>query len=204
MTITSIEPTKDKKMMRVFIDNRYAFSIPSDEYIRSHLYEEEEISEEKLQHIKKNVLVRAAREKAVRFLIARDRSEGEIIQKLIDAGFDRDVANCAAEELKAIGYIDDSRYAMKYIAERIRDKALSKKALRYELERKKISAEIIEQTLSEFETNDEEVALRAARKKFGKYNLDDVKIQQKLLRFLYHRGFSHDIAKKVLNILRNE
>lgn len=204
MTITSIEPSKDKKMMRIFIDNRYAFSIPEEEYIRNHLYEEEELDEEKLLNIKKNVLIHAAREKAVRYLIARDRSEGEIIQKLTDSGFDRDVAASAAEELRAIGYIDDYRYAMRYASERIKDKALSKKALRYELERKKISADIIEKVLSEFETSDEEIALRAARKKFGKYDLDDAKMQQKLLRFLYHRGFSPDICKKVLKIMRSE
>lgn len=203
MTITTVEKSREKGMMRIFIDNRYGFTIPQDDYIRNHLYEEEEITEEKLLHIRQNVLVHAARDRAVRYLIIKDRSEGELIKKLTDSGFDADVAKSAAEALKSIGYLNDNRYAMKYLAERIRTKALSKKALCFELEQKGISHEIIEEAFSEFETDDEEIALRAARKKFGKYDLNDQKVERKVLSFLIHRGFSFEVGKKVLNCMKD-
>ncbi len=204
MTITTVEKTRNKDMMRIFIDNHYAFSIPEEDYIRNHLYEEEEISEEKLHHIRQEVLIHAARERAVRYLIIKDRSEGELVKKLMESGFDSDVARGATEALKAIGYLNDTRYAMKYLSERIRTKALSKKALRFELEHKGIEPNIIEEVLSEFETDDEEVALRAARKKFGKYDLNDPKVEQKVLGFLFHRGFSYEVGKRVLTQLKDE
>lgn len=204
MTITSVEKAREKNMMKIFIDNHYAFTIPHEDYIRNNLYEEEEISEEKLLNIKQNVLVRAAREQAIRYLTMKDRSEFEIIKKLTDSGFDSDIAKSAAEALKGIGYIDDSIYAMKYLSERIRTKALSKKALKFELQQKGIDNEIIETALSEFETDDSEVALRAARKKFGKYDIHDPKVEQKILGFLYHRGFSLDIGKKVVENMKEE
>ena len=204
MTITSVEESKANKMVRIFIDNHYAFAIPQEDYIRNHLYEEGEITAGRLEHIRKDVLVRAAREKGVYYLTIRDRSEGQLLKKLTEVGFDEDIARIAANELKGLGYLNDSRYAMRYLAGRIKTKALSQKALRYELAQKYIPADIIETVFSEFEVDDEEVAFRAARKKFGKYDLDDEKVQGKVLNFLLHRGFSFDIGYKVLKLMKEE
>lgn len=204
MTITSVEKQRDKDMVRVFIDNNYSFSIPEEDYIRNRLYEETEISEEQLLMIRSKVLVHAARERAVRYLTYKDRSEGEILEKLKEAGFDADVARTAADELKTIGYLDDNRYALKYLSERIRNKALSKKSLAFELKNKGIKQEIIDKALSEFEIDDYEVALREARRKFGKYDISDEKTEQKIYRFLLHRGFSYDIVNKVIKLMKQE
>lgn len=204
MIITSVEKAREKNMMRIFIDNHYAFSIPYEDFIRNNLYELQEINDEQLNHIRRNVLVNAARQQAIRYLTIKDRTENELIKKMIDSGFDADVSKSAAEELHVIGYVNDARYAMKYLAERIRNKALSKKALRFELEQKGVSTDIIEHSLAEFETNDEEVALRAARKKFGKYDISDQKVQQKVINFLLHRGFSYEIGKRVINSMKED
>ncbi len=204
MIITSTLPTKNNKMMRIYIDDHFAFSIPKEDYIRLNLYEKEEITEEQIASIRHDVLLRAAREKAVRYLLSRDRSESEIIEKLMNAGFDEDIARDAASDLKTIGYIDDNRYARKYIADRLKNKAMSRKAMRFELERKGISVQIIDEALSEIEVNEEEIALRTAKKKFGKYDVSDKKIQQKIMRFLCHRGFTVDTGWKVIRYLSNK
>lgn len=204
MIITSTLPTKNNKMMRIYIDDHFAFSIPKEDYIRLNLYEKEEITEEQIASIRHDVLLRAAREKAVRYLLSRDRSESEIIEKLMNAGFDEDIARDAASDLKTIGYIDDNRYARKYIADRLKNKAMSRKAMRFELERKGISVQIIDEALSEIEVNEEEIALRTAKKKFGKYDVSDKKIQQKIMRFLCHRGFTVDTGWKVIRDLSNK
>lgn len=204
MTITTVEKSRDKGMVRVFIDDNYSFSIPEQDYISNKLYEGTTISEEQLSVIRDKVLVHAARERAVRYLTYRDRSENEILTKLIDAGFDANVAQNAVNELRTIGYLDDTRYAMKYLSERIRTKALSKKSLGFELKNKGIDEEIIEKALSEFEIDDYEVALREGKRKFGKYNLDDKKIEQKAYRFLLHRGFSYEIVNKVIKEMKKE
>ena len=204
MIITGVEKSKDKGMLRVFIDDNYSFSIPEQDYINNKLYEGMTISEEQLSVIRDKVLVNAAREKAVIYLTYRDRSESEILTKLIDAGFDANVAQNAVNELRTIGYLDDTRYAMKYLSERMRTKALSKKSLGFELKNKGIDEEIIEKALSEFEIDDYEVALREGKRKFGKYNLDDNKIEQKAYRFLLHRGFSYEIVNKVIKEMKKE
>jgi SOS response regulatory protein OraA/RecX len=50
--------------------------------------------------------------------------------------------------------------------------------------------------------NTPEVALREGKRKFGKYDINDKKIQQKVYRFLLHRGFSYEIADKVVRELK--
>ena len=202
MTITAVEKNKDKGMVKVFIDDNYSFSIPEQDYINNKLYKDTIISEEQLSVIRDKVLVRSARERAVRYLTYKDRSEYEILKKLVDAGYDESVAQNAVNELKTIGYLDDTRFAMKYLSERIRTKALSKKTLGYELKNKGLEKEIIERALSEFEINDYEVALREGKRKFGKYDINDKKIQQKVYRFLLHSGFSYEIADKVVRELK--
>jgi len=204
MTITAVEKNKEKGMVRVFIDDNYSFSIPEQDFISNKLYKDMIISEEQLSVIRDKILVRAARERAVRYLTFKDRSEYEILNKLIDAGFDKNIAQNAVNDLKAIGYLDDTRFAMKYLSERIRTKALSKKTLGYELKNKGVDKEIIEKALSEFEIDDYEVALREGKRKFGKYDLNDKKIEQKLCRFLLHRGFSYEIVDKVIREMKKE
>jgi len=202
MTITSVEKLKNKNMVRVFIDNEYSFTIPTEYYLKNHLYENTEISEEQLSHIRGRILVEAAKEKAIRFLTIKDRSQEEVINKLKDAGFDSNTAQKAAEELKAIGYLDDTRFALKYINDRIRTKALSRRAIAFELQRKGLDPEIIEKALSEFEIDDFEVALREAKRKFGKYDMSDEKTAQRVYRFLTQRGFSHEISVKAIRTMK--
>ena len=109
MKITSREKSRDGRMIRIFLDDRYAFSIPAGAYMANHLYEKEELTEEQVAHIKQNVLVQSARERAVNLLMARDRSQYEIKTRLMKIGYDEDIAKKVVEDLKTIGYIDDSR-----------------------------------------------------------------------------------------------
>jgi|LSQX01.2.fsa_nt_gb regulatory protein len=202
MKITSREKSRDGRMIRIFLDDRYAFSIPAGAYMANHLYEKEELTEEQVAHIKQNVLVQSARERAVNLLMARDRSQYEIKTRLMKIGYDEDIAKKVVEDLKTIGYIDDSRFVLKYAADRVRTKALSKKALKYELEQKGIDRDLIDTVLKEFEQDEEEIAFRAAKKKFGKYDLHDKSIESKALKFLMHRGFSYDTSSMVIRRLQ--
>ena len=191
-------------MVRIFLDERYAFSIPADEYTANHLYEKEELSEDEVVNFRRNILVQAARERAVRLLTTRDRSESELAERLRRIGFDADISQKAVEALKTIGYVNDSRYILKYAFDRAKNKAISRKALKYELEQKGIEAALIDEVLVDFEQNEDEAAFRSAKKKFGKYDLSDSKVEVKIFNFLAHRGFSYETVKSVLRRLKGK
>ncbi|NLW02509.1 MAG: regulatory protein RecX [Clostridiaceae bacterium] len=203
MKVTARIKSKNGRMVRIYLDGRYAFSIPTSVYMANHLYEKDELTEEEASHIRQTVLVQSARERAVGILMARDRSRHEVKVRLKKMGFDGDIAEKVVEDLKTIGYIDDSRFVLKYASDRVRSKALSKKALRYELEQKGIDRDLIVDVLKEFEQDEEEIAFRAAKKKFGKYDLCDKSVREKALRFLMHRGFPYEMSSAVIRRLQD-
>ena len=199
MIITSFEKSnKNKDMISVFIDNQYAFSLPEEEYIRLGLYEKSEISEEDLYYIKSEVLQRSAKSKAIRYLSLKLLSEKELFTKLQSKGFDDETIRFVVDDLKAMGYINDKIYAQKFVFERSKLKPKSKKMLKMELNNRGVSDDIIDEVLDNFEYDEITIVERLIRKKFGKYDLNDPKIENKVFSFLMHRGFQYEIIKNGL------
>jgi len=206
MIITSFEKSsKYKDMISVFIDNQYAFSLPEEEYIRLGLYEKGEITEEELDYIKKEVLLSSAKSKAIKYVSLKLMSEKELFEKLQSKGFDEDTSRIVVEDLKAMGYINDKIYAQKFVFERSKLKPKSKKMLRFELSNRGISNDIIDEVLDNFEYDEITIIERLIRKKFGKYDLTDPKIEKRVFSFLRHRGFSYENIKHgLLNVCNGE
>lgn len=202
MIITSaVKHKNNPDMISIYIDNKYAFSIPNEEYLRLNLYERTELSEEEVKKIREEINIRAATQNGIRMLYSKDRTEYEMRQNLIRKGFDEDTAEGAVMQLKSMGYINDRLYAHKYISDRIKLKPKSKKALMYELQKKGIDREIIAEVLDEFEMDESIIAYRIARKKFNKYDISDPLIQKRIFSFLAHRGFSNEIINDVIKQL---
>ena len=202
MIITSaVKHKNNPDMISIYIDNKYAFSIPNEEYLRLNLYERTELSEEEVKKIREEINIRAATQNGIRMLYSKDRTEYEMRQNLIRKGFDEDTAEGAVMQLKSMGYINDRLYAHKYISDRIKLKPKSKKALMYELQKKGIDREIIAEVLDEFEMDESIIAYRIARTKFNKYDISDPLIQKRIFSFLAHRGFSNEIINDVIKQL---
>lgn len=192
-------------MVSVFIDSQYSFSLPEEEYIRLGLYEKNEITDEELSYIKKEVLLKSARSKAIKYLSFKLLSEKELFIKLQSIGFDEETIISLLDDLKAMGYINDKIYAQKFVFERSKLKPKSKKMLKIELSTRGISDDIIDEVLDNFEYDELTIIGRLIRKKFGKYDLSDPKIEIKVMSFLMHRGFSMDMIKQgILNIIQEE
>jgi len=101
-----------------FIDEKYAFSIPEEDYFRLCLYDKKELSSDEIEEIKKGVSQRTAKYKAVKYLSYRYMTEAELSQKLRKDGYDEDVILNVVTELKSMGYINDLIYAQKYVYDR--------------------------------------------------------------------------------------
>jgi regulatory protein len=203
MKITSVERNKKyKNMLSVYIDNAYAFSVSEEDYICLNLYEKKEITQEELDNIKNNLIFRKAKSSAIRYIASKLRSGKEVYTKLSQKGYAHDIIEKVVRELESMGYINDELYAQKYIYDRSKLKPKSKKMLRFELQSRGISDEIIERTLAEWKVDDSVLAGTLIKRKFGKYNLNDEKIVKRVYAFLQHRGFSFEIINDALNKLR--
>jgi regulatory protein len=205
LKITSVEKSKkNNKMLSIFIDNVYSFSISEEDYFRLNLYEKTSISEREIDDIKNSIALKTVKSSAIRLITYKLLSEKELFLKLIAKGYDEDVVNIAIEEVKSIGYLNDTIYAQKFVYERIKLKPKSKKALSFELANKGISGDIIETVLNNIDYDEDVVIERLLRKKFGKYDLADPKITKKAYSFLMHRGFDFENIKRVINKIIKE
>jgi|LSQX01.3.fsa_nt_gb regulatory protein len=198
---SAVKQKNNPDMISIYIDNKYAFSMPKEEYLKLNLYERNELTEEEIKKIREEINITAAKHNGIRMLYSKDRTEFEVRQKLIRQGFDEDTAEGAVMQLKSMGYINDRLYAHKYISDRLKLKPKSKKALMYELQKKGINKEIITEVLDEFEIDESLVAYRITKKRFSKYDISDPLIHRRIVSFLTHRGFSYEIINNVIKQL---
>jgi len=202
MLITSIEKdNKTKGQYFVYIDNSFAFSVPEEYYLKLNLYEKKEIDEQEIKKIRDTVVYEEAKARAIKFLSLRLKTEKELRDMLKQHRYDRETVDKVVDELRSYGYINDRLYIHKYIYDRCRLKPKSKKLLKYELLKKGLPAEIIDEVLSDFNVDEYSIAENLVRKKFGKYDLNDKEIIKKAYNFLKHRGFENTVIEEVFKKL---
>jgi regulatory protein len=199
LEITSVEKSKKYKgRLSIYIDGKFSFTISEDDYISMNLYDNPVLTEETVNYIKSTLNFREAKSQAIRYLSLKLRTEKEVRVKLQDEGYDSACTEQVIEELKAIGYINNKLYAQKYVFDRSKLKPLSKKLMKQELQSKGISEDVADEVLDDWKVEDIAVAGNLLKRKFGKYDLTDEKIQKKAYMFLLHRGFSYDTIREAL------
>jgi regulatory protein len=187
----------------VYIDEKYSFSIDQEDYVKLGLYSKKEITNDELINIKKTLDLSAAKSFIIRYLSLRTSCENQIRVKLRKADYSGTVIDKTIDYLKSMGYINDKLYVQKFINDRMKLKQKSKKMLKYELKRKGISEDIITNVLDEWKIDEFSIAKELTEKKFGKYDLSNEKIINKIYSFLGNRGFNIEIIQSVLkNIIR--
>lgn len=204
MRITNVEKNKkSKNMLSIFVDDEYSFSMTDEDFISLGLYEERDITEDEIKHIRNELNFRRAKSEAVKYLTFKLRSEKEVFNKLVDKEYEQGIAQRVIEELKSMGYINDKLYVQKYIFDRSKLKPKSKKLLKYELMARGISEHDIDEIMSDWKVDETVVAEAIVRKRFGKYNTSDEKVLRKIYSFLRHRGFGFEVIQTVANRINN-
>ena len=141
-------------------------------------------------------LVRAKR-RALYLLADMDRTEKELYDKLKKTGYSEETVNAAMEYVKSFGYIDDARYASRYI-ESFRDRK-SRVKMTYDMAAKGVDREVIENAFLEYsEYNETDLIRRLAEKKLHGKDLKDPIVYQKTAAYLARRGFASGDIVKVL------
>lgn len=160
----------------------------SKEYVEDVIMEEEQIK---------------TNNAALRFLSYRQRSEKEIRDKLKQKDFEDDFINNTITYLKNNNYLNDLAFAESFARDKIHLNKHGPQKIRYDLYRKGISDEIIDQILEEDDTEYER-AMELAKKKMYSYRNDDRDAQyRKLGGFLQRRGYSASCVYKILDELIN-
>jgi regulatory protein len=138
---------------------------------------------------------------AIRILTGRDHSKYELIRKLKQRSFKPEDIEKAVSECIRLDYINDARTARVYISQLIR-KGYGLNRIRHDMNKKGLGGKQIQNILSESisDANEHDSAVKILKKNIRRFEResDPKKRRDKIYRFLYARGFSQDIIKKII------
>lgn len=203
-TITSLRFQKgNQERVNVYLDGEYAFALPAVEAAK--LRKGQFLSDAEIQALQSVDLAAKAFDRAVRFLGVRPRSEWEVRQNLQryrprgGQPLTQAQIDGVIERLQNREYLDDQEFARYWVEQRNQFKPMSPQALRYELRRKGVAAQIVD-SIIEQETDPGAAALEAARSRaYRWYTLDETEFRKKMAAHLQRRGFGWDIVRNVID-----
>jgi regulatory protein len=151
-----------------------------------------------------------ARSRALRLLALRDRSRREVERRLVAWGFDQEVVANTTAWLDGLGYLDDDRFATRYVTEK-RKAGWGDRRLRGELLQKGVERALVAEALSAEGSDSEaagggaDAALTLARKRFGQqFASDPEAAERRAAAFLARRGYDWETIARLLRELRSE
>lgn len=136
-----------------------------------------------------------AKEKALRLLEFRSHSEKELRDKLRRAGAERDEIDAILDFCREYAFVNDAEFARRKAADLKKLKKYGKKRIQNELYALGISADIMEEVLSEmdFEDEGEQLYPLVQRKLGGDF---DRKSKDRCIRYFLYRGYDfYDIKR---------
>lgn len=232
MRITKLEfQKKDPNRVSVYVDEKFAVGLDSNDLISLGLYSGQEITPEQLSKIIFQGEAGKLYNASLNYLSFRPRSENETrqflyrkthksIRKKPGDSSDRKVEKIDTEELAKIidnvvdrlyekKYLDDEKFAQWFLEQRTTFKPKGKIALKFELARKGVGRKVVDSVLNNVsKASEEAMAEEALQKKISrshKISEDPRVLKQKLIQFLVSRGFGWDLASEaVAKIVKKE
>lgn len=131
----------------------------------------------------------------------RDRSEGEIQDRMQRKGFDAKEIAKTISFLKSKKFLDDKKFAQMFVREKRDLQHWGEYRIKVELRKHFVSEEIIEEILSN-QSDQSETAIAheaAASWRRKNKNCPREKIYSRLGGYLSRQGFSYDIVKEILD-----
>jgi regulatory protein len=193
--ITALKLQKrNQQRVSVFLDGRYAFGIPA--IIAARLTSGQYLSDAEIEALTEEGAVESAYQQALNYLSYRPRSRAEMADYLEQRGVTESQTETIVKRLEGAGLVDDEAFAQFWVENRERFRPRSPRALRYELRRKGLSPDVIDQALDGIDVA--ESAYRAAGKKARQLShLDEQSFRRKLIDYLARRGFTYEVARDV-------
>lgn len=203
MIISKIEQQKKyKNYYDIYIDDQYIFFLTYREMKLLDIKLDNTITQEKIEYIYNDFIMKRAKNRALNLLQRKDRTKHEMITKLSETGYNDYIIDRVIIFLEEYNYINDYNYVKKYI--RINKDRKSIKQIKYELNKKLISKEIISEILESTEINEEVNAYGLLLKKYKNTRQVDIKIRQKMTRYLIQKGYNYRVAYTVIEKLIND
>ena len=199
MQVTKIESVTKTKF-KVYLEEQFAFVLYKGELSRFKIQEGSELSQETVNQIKNEILVKRIKLRAMYLLNQMDRTEEQLRAKLKKDLYTDDLIAVAMAYVKSFGYIGDYNYAKRFVETKSNSK--SKAEIKMLLLQKGVAKEIIEEALEVYysETT-EDAAIRKIleKKRFSAENATDLE-KKKMMEYLMRKGFHYDEIRQVIQV----
>jgi regulatory protein len=191
--VTAIEAQKrNPNRVNIYLDDQFAFGLAR--IVAAWLQVGQELSDEKIATMQAEDAREVALQKALHFLSYRARSIEEVRKNLEKHEIPEAAIQPTLEKLQNAGLLNDHDFARTWVENRNTFRPRGRRALRMELRQKGLPESVIETTLEET-TDEEALALTAARKHLRKLQgLDWMDFRKKMAGFLGRRGFPYEVV----------
>ena len=196
MIITSTEERK-KSLTALYIDGEYAVSVDTMTFLSTGKKVGSEITDEELYDLIETSKYNRAKEKALYLIEYRNRTKKELFDKLVVL-FGESASERAIERLEELGLINDEKYAREYAEILLDRKGFSRQRAEFELMKKGIDKDIIEEILDELEPDPVEQIKKLLETKFAR-RLSNEKDLAKTVNSLKAMGYRWSDINDVLN-----
>jgi len=140
---------------------------------------------------------KSARARAIAALARREYSRAELRARLVAAGAAPQETDDALDEVAALGYLSDARYAQAEVSRKAG--AYSRRAIAESLRAKGIATDVAGAALATTDADDREVMIALWRRRFGQAPANE-RDKARQVRFLQSRGFA---LSAILRLLRD-
>ncbi|HIY62372.1 MAG TPA: recombination regulator RecX [Candidatus Mediterraneibacter stercoripullorum] len=197
MIITRVEPLTKTKF-RIYIDGEPVFVLYRGELKRFNIAEEEEISEQTVEKINKDVLLKRAKLRAMHLLEDMDRTEKALRDKLRQGGYPESAIDGAVKYVSSFGYLNDVRFAENFVLSRKNSK--SRREIQALLAQKGVPADTAQAVLEQIYGEDGEQA--SIRQILRKKRMDPERADEQTLRKIYgylaRKGYRYEDIRQVI------
>lgn len=201
MIVTKIEAVTKAKY-KVELDGQSAFVLYKRELSHFRIREGEELPEETYIQIRKDVILKRAKLRAMHLLTDMARTESGLREKLKQGMYPEDIIEEALDYVRSFGYLNDLRYAQSFIESR-KDRK-SKKEIYAMLCKRGVPAEQIEEAFEVCYPEEEAQEAETIRHIIEKKRVDIANASweelQKLCCYLARKGFRYEDINRVIRM----
>lgn len=191
----------NKKRMSVFLDNAFAFGLPT--IVGINLKIGQLLSDDDIDQLQGEATIEAAKQSALHFISYRPRSKQEVVNNLKRKAYDEQVIGQTIDELERLVLVNDDQFAAYWVDQRETFNPRSQMALRQELLQKGISRDIIDTVIDS--VDEVASARRAAEKRAGRWlHLPEEIFRVKIGHYLKNRGFYYGVIRQVTDDIWEE
>ena len=202
MIVTNIEELA-KSRSKIYIDGEFAFVLYKGELRLYGMKVGAQLSQNDYQTIMNEVLPKRAKLRSMNLLKSKDYTKEQLKRKLREGFYPEAIIDEAIEYVKSYHYIDDYQYCIQFIE--YNAVAKSRQRMIRDLGTKGVDREVILKAMDELSesallyTEDELIRDLIKKKNFDIQTTDN-KEKQRIMRYLYGKGFSMESINKAIGV----